>query len=179
MAAHKLLKHNIGVSKNQRRVYGYLTQDPVAVVIGRNPHLLSLIKETISTLDLVSPTELIKRNMGRPIGYTEVVATKSDDIVFFAQQTKDGSYVRYVKNRKVESTSMLSLELTQDNDGNYELHAVILGKQPLPFPESGTSGTATHRTYWENHAIVYNGQAIRGNTILKDWPASASTSSDS
>jgi hypothetical protein len=170
VAVGHLLKHNIGTTQNGKRVYGYLTQNPVAAVVARNPHLLSLIKETISTIDLVSPTELVKRNMGRPIGYTEIIATKPDDVVFFAQQTKDGPYLRFVKNRKVEATATLSLELIQDGDGNYELQAVTLGKQPPPFPEAG-KGTADYRTYWENHAVVYNGQPIRGNTILKDWPS--------
>ncbi len=170
MVTNRLLKHRIGTSQNGKHVYGYLTHDPVAAVISRNPHLLSLIKETVGTLDLSRATETTERNMGRPIGYTEIVQTKPDDVVFFAQQAKDGPYVRFVKNRKTESTSALSITMIRDTEGNYELHKVTLGKQAPLFPDDVESSTVAQRTYWESHAVVYNGQPIRGNTVTKDWP---------
>lgn len=170
MTAHFLRKHVIGRSQNDKQVYGYLTQDPLAAVISRNPHLLTLIKETVSTFNLSRSTEVAERNMGRVIGYTDVVQTKPEDVVFYARQTKDGPYMRFVKNRKTESTTVLSLTLMRDDTGSYELHRVTLGKQSPSFPDSDSENSAAERTYWENHAIVYNGQPIRGNTITKDWP---------
>jgi len=163
------LKHVIVKSQNGKQVYGFLTQDPLASVISRNPHLLTLIKETVSTLNLSRPTEVSERNMGRAIGYTEIIETKPDDVVFFAQETKDGPYVRFVKNRKTESTTVLSLTLLRDDTGSYQLHRVILGKQSPAFPGPESTGGPDH-AYWENHAVVYNGQPIRGNTLSKDWP---------
>lgn len=169
MVSYSPLRHVIGLSQNGEQVYGYLAHGSLATIIGRSPRLLTLIKEIISNQSLSRPAENIERNMGRSIGYSEVIETKPDDDIFYAQQSKGEHYTRFVKHRKAESTTILSFGLTRDQDGNYELHRVTFGREPAPTPNPSSPDQA-HVTFWEHHAIVYSGQLIRSSTVQKTWP---------
>lgn len=165
----RLAKHAITTSRDGKQLYGFLTQAPLSAVIARNPHLLTLIAEIVTQLDLERPHEYIEQDLGRVIGYSEVVETTDKDTVFYARKSQHSVYTRFVKGRKVESTTWLTLSMQQDPDGDYELRMVNLGEGYPPFPGDTKEATNSH-SYWQDHAIVYNGQALASNTITKDCP---------
>lgn len=162
-------QHTITTSANGREVYVYLTQTPVAAQISRQPHLATLIKEVVGQLNLTAPRVSIEQDMGRTIGYSELLQTTDTDTIFYAKQTKSDTYTRFVKNKKSDATSFLSVVLVQDDTGNYELKDVWIGKAFPPLPGDKLE-TNMSKPYWENHAVVYNGQPILASTQTKDCP---------
>lgn len=162
-------KHVIAVSANGKEVYTYLIRTEVAAQISRHPHLVTLIKEVVSSLRLTGPQVSLEHNMGRTIGYSEMIETRPGDTVFYARQNKTGLYMRFVKNRKADPTSILSIVLEQDDGGNYELMNAWIGKMVPDVPGS-EKATDKSESYWADHAIIYNGQPILLSTQTKDCP---------
>lgn len=162
-------QHVIATSANNKEVYVYLIQTPASAQISRQPHLATLIKEVVEQLHLTAPQISIEQDMGRTIGYGELLETTTKDTVFYAKQTKSGLYTRFVKNKKSKPTSFLSIVLLKDKAENYELKDVWIGKAfpPLPGDEDATSQS---KAYWENHAVIYNGQPILASTQTRDCP---------
>lgn len=168
MVTYSPLHHVIGHSSNGRQVYGFLTRKNLAEVIGRNPRILALIKEIVEQKDLTLAIENLQHDLGRAIGYSEVIKTEITDDIFYAQQTKSGDYTRFVKHRKAKPTSFLSFVLARDDNDNYELQQVAFGKRSAPLPEESSSEASDK--YWATHAVVYNGQPIQTNTVQKASP---------
>lgn len=162
-------QHVIATSANNKAVYVYLIQTPAAAQISRQPHLVSLIKEAVEQINLNAPQISIEQDMGRTIGYGELLETTDKDPVFYAKQTKSGLYTRFVKNKKSKATSFLSIKLLKDEADDYELKDVWIGRAFPPLP--GDKGETTQsKSYWETHAVIYNGQSILTNTQTKDCP---------
>lgn len=162
-------QHIIATSANGKEVYAYLIQTPAAAQISRQPHLVTLIKEVVGKLNLTDSQISIEQDMGRTIGYGELLETTDKDTVFYAKQTKSGLYTRFVKNKKSKPTSFLSVVLLKDETDNYELKDVWIGKAFPPLP-GDASETAQSKQYWQTHAIVYNGQPLLASTQTKDCP---------
>jgi len=162
-------EHFITTSTNKKRIYGRLTQGPLASNVARNPHLLTLVKEVVSPLNLTLPAVTIEQDMGRNIGYSDQLETKEKDIVFYARQTHSQEYTRFVKHRKSDHTSFLTIKLQVDEDGNYELTNAWIGKLFPPIP--GTpDATPSSKDYWLTHAVVFNGQPLLASTVTKECP---------
>ena len=162
-------KHIVATSLNGKEVYAYLMQQPLSAAISRNPHLLALIKEAVSTLNLTQQDILLEQNMGRNIGYGEMIATREKDTIFYARLVREETYTKFVKNRKTEPTPFLTLNLRKDDDGNYEIKDVWIGKTFPPVPGNAAE-TEQSKSYWEDHAVAFNGQAIMASTITKECP---------
>ncbi len=164
------MKHNIATSSNGKAVYAYLMQpSSLAQNIARNPHLLVLIKEAVTPASLTQPTVNMEQDMGRPIGYADLLETREKDVIFYARQVRAAAYTKFVKNRRTDATSFLTLNLRQDESGDYEVIDAWIGKNYPPFP--GEEGeTELSQSYWADHAVVFNGQALMASTITKDCP---------
>ena len=162
-------KHVIATSANDKEIYTYLIQTAVARQISRQPHLVTLIKEVVKSLNLTTPHLMLEQDMGRTVGYSEQLETRENDAIFYAKQSKSEVYTRFVKNRKTNPTSFLCIVLNRDEDGDYELTSVWVGKMFPPIP--GTEhATDQSKAYWADHAVVYNGQPILSSTQTKDCP---------
>lgn len=162
-------QHVIATSANGKEVYVYLIQTPAATQISRQPHLATLIKEVVEQLNLTTPQISIEQDMGRAIGYGELLQTTDKDTVFYAKQPKSDLYTRFVKNKKSNATSFLSIVLIEDDSGSYELRDVWIGKAFPPLP-GDKKETDQSKAYWENHAVAYNGQPLLASTQTKDCP---------
>lgn len=163
------MKHTIAVTTNNREIYAYLTQGPLATNVARNPHLLTLVKEVVAPLNLTLPAVTIEQDMGRNIGYSDQLETGEKDAIFYARQTHSAEYTRFVKHRKSDHTSFLSLRLQADDTGGYELTNAWIGKLYPPVPTS-EQATEQSKNYWETHAVVFNGQPLLASTITKTCP---------
>src|SRR5437868_12598075 len=106
-----MLKHMIGASANQKQVYAFLTAQPLAGMVSRNPHLLALVKEAISSHRLTGETECLEHDMGRDIGYSELAEIKDKDVIFYAKQLKAEEFTKFVKNHRANHTSVLTIKL--------------------------------------------------------------------
>jgi hypothetical protein len=159
----------IAISANSKLVYAYLIQDPLAASIARNPHLLTLVREVVSTLQPTRSEVIIEQDMGHVIGYSDQLETREDDAIFYARTSKLPGYTRFVRQRKAEHTSVLTFKLVEDDEGNYELVNAWIGKTYPPIPD-GTDTTSQSKEYWARHAVVFNGQTILASTVTKDCP---------
>jgi hypothetical protein len=142
---------------------------PLAANISTNPHLLRLAEEAIDTTCLTSPVVRLQHDMGRSIGRSELVTTTDADHIFFARQTKTAGFTRFVKNRQSVPTQYVSMLLVRDDEGDYELTNIWIGKIYPPMPDT-TEAIDKSSDYWSRHAVVYNGQPIISSTLTKTCP---------
>lgn len=161
-------KHPIGISANGIQVYAHLTKQPLAAAAARNPHLLTLATKAIASLSLTEQVMIFEHDTGNPIGYSDQLETKEKDSVFYAQTGKMSAYTRFVKLRKAEPTSILTLQLEVDGD-DYLLTNIWIGETYPPIPD-GQHATSQSIEYWRNHAVVFNGQAVLSSSITKTCP---------
>jgi hypothetical protein len=163
------IRHQLGDSANKKRVYACITVPPLSATVSRNPHLLSLIKEVIPQHTLAKETECLEYDMGRSIGYCEVTEVKETDAVFYAKKLKAEGFTKFVKNHKAQQTSLLTIRLERDEAGDYELRNIWLGKD-YPAMPGDPDATDDSKAFWDDHAVIFNGQAVIASTVTKDCP---------
>lgn len=163
------MKHPVTHSANDKPIYVQLIHSKVAEKISREPHLLTLAQELMQKEVLNGEKVAIEIDMKRTIGNTEVIETKDGDSVFYAQARKSPIYTRYVKHRKAEPTSYLTLSLQKDEAGEYELLDITTGTYIPPIPGESDE-VPESKAYWQTHAVVMNGQAIQAKTVTTDCP---------
>jgi len=144
-------------------------QMPLAFNIGRNPHLLSLVTEALESLELTRTTIEIEYDMGRRVGYSEVVATKENDTVFYARQSKTSGFTRFVKNRQAIATQHITICLKRDDEGDYEMENVWIGEL-FPAAPGEANETPSSKDFWTCHAVVFNGQSLISTSLTKTCP---------
>ena len=161
----------IGKSSNSKTVYAHLTHEPLASGVARNPHLLTLVSEIVAISELRdTPETVITHDMKRPIGYSAHLETKDTDVVFYAKTSKhQPDFTRFVRMRQAERSTMLTIKLVKDPLGDFELTDAWIGAPYPPVPADDTASEQS-KTYWANHAVVYNGQALLTSTITKVCP---------
>lgn len=162
-------KHVVVQTANDKEVYVCLTQGPLSKQIGRNPHLLRLASEVLAKQALAGKAVVQEYDLGRDIGYGEILETVQGDAVFYAKIARTPYFTRFVKHRKNDQTSTLSLQLIADDEGDYELQNIWVGSLYPPSPDS-PERTPESAAYWETHAVVYNGQSVLSSTITKECP---------
>ncbi len=161
--------HQIATSANGKLVYADLTQQPLSGILGREPRLLGLIDTVLSNFNLTSDAPCIEQDMGKQIGYSSLLEITEKDVVFYAKQTRSDTYTKFVKNRQRTPTNFITICLSKDETGDYELLDVNMGKK-VPAVPGTEDETANSRAYWENHAVVYDGQSIIANSLVKTSP---------
>ncbi len=163
------MHHLIGNDRNNVSVYVNLIQSDVAKQISRQPHLLALVREALSSTALKGPGMVIERDMKRSIGYSFVVATSEASTVFYAKLLRDEAYTRFVKGVQPISTQFLTLTLGQSADGSYMLNDFNIGKA-IPARPGTEHEAANSKPYWAEHAYVYDKESIQTQTLTKVCP---------
>ena len=163
------MKHPITQTRNGSPVYVDLIHSYAAAYVAQNPQLLGVVRELLEQVTTTSAEVRLDKNMGRVIGNNYVVETTEKDTILYAQRLRDTSYTRFVKNGSPLPTPYLSIILRRDDEGSYELHDLWIGRLNPPRPGSGNE-TAKSKSYWANHAFVFDGQPIQARTITKVCP---------
>lgn len=163
------MKHSYTRSKNNKSIYANLISSSIAKTVARDPHLLTLAKEVLATSTLTKEREFLQFDMKRDIGTCMVVETDATDTIFYAQNPKGALYRRYVKNKKTTTSQVLSITLGRDEDGDYEMFEIHVGKIIPPEP-TGEDDSDESITFWQNHAYVMNGQPIKTSSVTSDNP---------
>lgn len=169
MSTYTTQKHVVTQSANGKTVHACLTQGVLGQQVGRNPHLLRLAAEVLAGQTLEGAHITGEYDLGRGIGYSDILLTGDNDTIFYARLGRATDFTRFVKHRKNDQTSVLSLGLFADEEGNYELRNIWIGPKYPPTP-GDEDATAESAVYWQTHAVVYNGQSVLSSTITKDWP---------
>jgi hypothetical protein len=164
-----MYKYAVSQSPSGYEVYVNLITSSAGQYLSRQPYVINLIQEVLAPITLSGPTVLIERDMGRTIGNTDIVETTEKDTIYYAQPSHKTVFSRYAKNRHPSPSQKLTIRLTQDADGNYEINDTWIGPNVPPFP-GDQEATDTSRPYWENHALVNNSQVIQLKTVTKTCP---------
>lgn len=163
------MKHIIAQTHNGFVVYTDLIKSPAAAHISAQPHLLGLVKEALVRTNINSKSVRMEQDMGRDIGYDYVAKTTADDTVFYAQLLKSDIYTSFIKNGKPAATRYLTIIMQKDVNGEYELHDTWIGRLNPPLPGSEDETDAS-KTYWDNHARIFDKQPLKMSTITKVSP---------
>lgn len=164
-----MIKHPITNTLNGTPVYVDLIKSPASVSIAQQPHLVYLIKEALETTKVKGDTVTIEHDFGRNIGNSDVVKTTEKDTILYAKRIKHDTFSRFVKRRTSAPSPFISIVLKKDSDGEYVLYDTWVGKLAPPFP-GAEDATDESKAYWEEHALVLEGQPIQVRTLTKTCP---------
>jgi hypothetical protein len=126
------MKHPVTTSANGKQVYVNLIQSDIAARISREPHLLTLAREILNEKNLNKSIEEIQADLGRVVGMQDVVSTVEGDAVFFAKLNKSPHFRRFVKHKKTEEVTTLSITLLKDEKDDYEITNLHIGTYVPP-----------------------------------------------
>ena len=161
--------YTIDDSNEAYDVYVNLISSPAGHYLSRRPYLIALLKDLLARKQLRGPRIVIEKDMGHSIGTTDVVATKDSDTIYYAQAIKSEVFSRFARNRYPLASSMLTVTLLRDDDGNYEVNDIWIGVDRPAFP-GDKSETANSKAYWQTHALVHDALPIQSKSITKDCP---------
>ncbi|MBP9738288.1 hypothetical protein KBD20_01225 [Candidatus Saccharibacteria bacterium] len=158
----------LGTSKNGCNVFTDIETTNIKLHILENPGLLSLVKEVIERSNVSGPNVGIECNLGRVVGQTSCVKTSDTDEIVFAKRKQRDSYSRFVKNRRLEDTSIVSVVLFQKDYG-YLVWSAWCGALVPTSPDS-EGKMKTSEGFWDSHALVYDPGVIQIKTERPDRP---------
>ena len=164
-----MYRYVLSESVNGYQIYVNLIASSAGRYISRQPYVINLIKQVLGPMHLTNPKISIEHNMGRVIGNTDIVETTEKDTIYYAQPHKKSVFSRYAKNRFPSPSHKLSIILTRDTDGNYEVSDTWIGPCSPPFP-GDEKETAKSKSYWQTHALAQDVHAVQSKTITKIYP---------
>ncbi len=164
-----MYRHKITNSNNGQFVYVNLVSSNAAKYLSRQPQVLNLLREAITTLDLIDDEMSIEQDMGRVIGNTDIVETGEKDTIYYAQPNKEKYFLRFAKNRYPAPCERISIIFKKDDTGDYEVTDTWIGPCIPPFPGEEDESKKSLE-YWENHALVQDAKSVKTKTITKECP---------
>jgi hypothetical protein len=161
--------HPIGYTRNKISIHVDLIHSAAANTIGRQPHLLTLLAEALPGITIRDEKHIIEYDMGRPIGYNFIAKTTPDQTVFYAKLINDNLYTRFVKHAKPLVSSYLTMQLQRDSQDSYLLQDVWIGRA-MPSRPGSPNESPLSKSYWAEHALIFDSQPIQARTLTKDCP---------
>ena len=162
------MRHHISTTGNGLDVFVDLVASSAAAQIAHQPHLLHLASSLLASSQVEGEHIWLEHDLGHTIGVCDIIETSPKDIIFYAQRSGSEAFSRFVKNRQLQQTSLLSLELTRLHAQAYELQQIIVGP-PLPSLPGEGEETET-RTFWENHALLWGDWPVKSRTTTRTCP---------
>lgn len=164
-----MYKYAIAYSSRGYEVYVNLITSAAGQYLSHQPYIINLIKEALATAKLSGSHIALEHDMGRVIGNTDIIETTEKDTIFYALPYKKNVFSRYVKNRYLTPSHILTIILKQDDEGNYEITNTWIGPCSPPFP-GDKDATDLSKVYWQTHALVQDAHIVQSKTITKVCP---------
>lgn len=168
----------LGTLKTGQKVFGSNLQDGLNNTEGKA--FVSEVLATISHEYLKNGIIRHVHDFSRSIGKSLCIATNFTDIIVFAQRLSSNNLSRFVKNRKKEKTTKLSVVLKYiENTQKYSLLTAYFGPltQPEVWDEKAHKATGDYdgsveksKLYWGSHALVYLPHIIVPGTETTECP---------
>lgn len=165
---HKFLAE----SKNGQKVFTDIDNTNIALHIVENPGLLKLVKDLVKQSEINGENVGIEYDFGKVVGKTSCVTTTDEDQIVYAKRKQRDSYSRFVKNRQLEDTNLVSAVFFKKEYG-YLLWSAWCGALVPTSPDS-EGRMKTSEGFWQNHALVYDKDLIQEGTDQSERPASKS-----
>lgn len=163
-------KQFVAKSKNGFDVYVEVETSHAATHLKNHPELFELMKEVISEYEIVQDTIRFETDMGREVGMADLVTVTEKDEVFYAKRPNREKYTVFVKNRKPEPTSYITIELRKKNDSEYEVFTVFIGRLTPSLPLGKDDLNQTNREFWKTHALATGAQDFIEETMTTECP---------
>jgi hypothetical protein len=164
-----MYKFMLDETNDEYNVYVNSISSSAGHYLSRRPYVYALIRELLSTRKLWGGRIVIEQDMGRNIGTTDVVSTSDKDTIYYAQPLKSEVFSRFAKNRYPQVSTMLTVIVDRDADGNYEVTNAWIGSNHPAFP-GDQFATADSKEYWKTHALVQDAQVIQSRSLTKMCP---------
>lgn len=164
-----MYKFILDETNNDYCIYINLISSPAGRYLSRRPHVIALVRELLANKKLHGRRVIVERDLGRNIGTTDIVSTSDSDNIYYAQPLKSEIYSRFAKNRYAQPSSLLTIIVVRDSDGNYEVTDTWVGANHPAFP-GDKYATIDSNDYWKTHALVQDAQIIQSKSITKTWP---------
>ncbi len=164
MLRHDLIRNDEGYS-----VYVDMLSKTAGRFLNHQPYVVGLVKEVLLERDLKDQSIEIEEDMGRVIGVTDVISTSDTDLIYYARPVGSTQYMRYAKNRLPTPSNLLTLRLTRDDSGDYEVTEVWIGPNTPPFPTAEAIDEKC-RDYWDTHAVAHKAHPVQSRTVTKVAP---------
>lgn len=148
---------------NGKKVYADLTNSHLATHFADFPGLPALVREFLTTQSFEGQEVYVDHDMGRMVGSSDLVETTDSDEIVYAKRRNRDTYTRFVKGKDPVSTSYITVTLTRDGKGSYELTSAWIGQICPLFPDR-PGATSENKSFWANHALVWGNQSIQEGT---------------
>lgn len=163
--------NEIGVSKNNVKVYADIAEGHLATHLAEDENLMSLIKEALLEIDLEGEEVAKEYVFNRIVGECDLKETDENDEIVYAIRKHRDRYTRFVKNATRHQCSSVTLILKKQRDG-YQLWSTWIGHLVPSFPKlnSGVDDERDEKTFWKTHALVWGKQEAESDTITDKCP---------
>jgi hypothetical protein len=164
-----MMDHPVGISSNQKQIVIDLRVSPAADQISQQPHLLNIAAKVLATSRIVGKHTWLTKDTGTPVGNSDVIQTNETDTIYYAQRQRSDEFTRFVKNKRLAPTSVMSIELTSDDGVKYYIQQIVIGlRYPSP-PEAGQENKVS-ADFWSNHALLWGDWPVKSTSITKNCP---------
>jgi hypothetical protein len=163
------MKHFIANTSNGKSVHVDLIKSQAAPHIASHPHLLDLVRDLVTSTDAQGELMKLQYDVGRPIGYENVVVTTQTSPIVYGKIINDDLYSRFTRTGKPLQTSFISIVMVLDEEGTYMLTDAWIGTLKPPRPGSQHE-TAESREFWSNHAFLLDTQPLVRSTRTSTCP---------
>lgn len=136
-----------------------------------NPNLPILLAKALGEISGNEAHIATHVDMGRIVGVNNCILTRPEDEVVYAQRPKREGKTRFVKNRKPEPTTHISVVLRRTHDGEYELISAWLGTLAPHEPWDKSGNKKVSIPYWLTHALVWDSEEVvpGTETNVRPW----------
>lgn len=160
----------LALSKNGIKVFIDEENTNLGLHIIENPKLLELAKEVVENSEISGDNVGLEYDFNKVVGKTGCVETTDSDEIVYAKRKQRDSFSRFVKNRQLEDSNLVSAVLFKKEYG-YLLWSAWCGALVPTSPDS-EGRMKTSEGFWRNHALVYDESLIQVDTVQIDRPES-------
>lgn len=133
-------------------------------------NVASLLEEALQKVEARGRGFFVETiDFGRVVGNATRVETHEGDEIIFAQRRGRPGLTRFVKNRKSELSSSVTVILKRGDRGDYVLITAWIGTQAEPEPWDRNT-TERSVVFWNTHALLWGSEEIIAGTETKKCP---------
>jgi hypothetical protein len=155
-------------SRNGQKVFTDEENTNIGLHLIENPELLDLVEEVVRASEISGDNVGIEYDFGEIVGKTSCVKTTEKDQIVYAKRKQRDSFSRFVKNRQLEDTNLVSAVFFKKEYG-YLLWSAWCGALVPTSPDS-EGRMKTSDGFWQNHALVYDPDIIEPGTEQSSRP---------
>lgn len=135
-----------------------------------HPGVVPFLSEALARIESGGREKIVEEiDFGKPVGESYCVATTDDDEIVYAQREGRAGLSRFVKSRRPEPCSAVTVVLKKDECG-YEIRTAFIGHLAPPEPWDRNAGPDS-LLFWLTHALIEEpGSVVIPGTETTEYP---------